>query len=170
MNIELPIRLFREGAQMPTQGTKGAAGFDLYAWIPETDFVPQYSGVEETKRAVVLQPNEMLPIKTGINIKIPEGYEVQIRPRSGLAFKHQITVQNAPGTVDFGFWGVGESFEVVVLLRNEGLKSFVVRHGDRIAQMVVNELPSVTLVECDPEDEGHAGNDRTGGFGSTGVQ
>jgi dUTP pyrophosphatase len=156
--VELKIRLFRDGARMPYRSTDLAAGFDLYAWIGEWN----------EEQTVVIPPNSMRPIKTGLNMRIPAGYEVQIRPRSGLAFKSQITVQNAPGTIDADFDSDGPDFEVVVLLRNEGTEDFVVKQGDRIAQMVVHKLPDVILVE-DFEDNTNRNSNRQGGLGSTGV-
>jgi dUTP pyrophosphatase len=156
--VELKIRVFRDGALMPQRSTNLAAGFDLYAWIGEWN----------EEQTVVIPPNSMRPIKTGLNMRIPEGYEVQIRPRSGLAFKKQITVQNSPGTIDADFDGDGPDFEVVVLLRNEGTEDFVVKQSDRIAQMVVNKLPEVELVP-DYEDNYSRNSNRQGGFGSTGV-
>jgi dUTP pyrophosphatase len=194
---ELKIRLFREGAIMPTRGTTLAAGFDLYAWLPprattatvDAEAYPDIAiGVEnglftfedlKTEHlasnwqdtvepgSTIIHAGCMVPIKTGLNMRIPAGYEVQIRPRSGLAFKNQITVQNSPGTIDADYDGDGEKFEVVVMLRNEGADNFRVNHGDRIAQMVVNKLPDVVLVE-DFEDNTNRNSNREGGLGSTG--
>lgn len=162
--INLRIRRFREGAIMPTRGSDLAAGFDLYACLdPESSF----AGIKPGH--VIIQPGNMYPIKTGLNIRIPAGYEVQIRPRSGLAFKHQITVQNAPGTIDADYDGDGEAFEIVVMIRNEGQRAFTVSHGDRIAQMVVNKLPDVILVEDTEDNVNRNASQRAGGLGSTGV-
>jgi dUTP pyrophosphatase len=155
--IKVRIRRFREGAVIPSRGSDLAAGFDLCAWISDD------SG--ET----IVGVGEMAPIKTGLNMRIPAGYEVQIRPRSGLAFKHQITVQNTPGTIDADYDGDGEKFEVVVMLRNEGFSPFVVNHGDRIAQMVVNKLPDVVLVEDFEDNNERNASSRVGGLGSTGT-
>jgi dUTP pyrophosphatase len=153
--VNLRVRLFREGAIMPSRGSEFAAGFDLYAWTPE--------------HPVSIPAGTMQPIKTGINLRIPAGYEVQIRPRSGLAFKHQITVQNTPGTIDADYDGDGEKFEIVVMLRNEGNQQFQVNHGDRIAQMVLNKLPEVFLVEDFEDNAQRNESTRAGGLGSTGV-
>lgn len=161
--INLRIRRFREGAVMPSRGSDLAAGFDLYAWTPE-------QASEQPGRSQISIPSGcMMPVKTGLNMRIPAGYEVQIRPRSGLAFKNQITVQNTPGTIDADYDGDGEKFEVVVMLRNEGLDQFVVNHGDRIAQMVVNKLPDVVLVEDFNDNTERNASSRSGGLGSTGV-
>ena len=165
--INLRIRRFREGAIMPTRGSDLAAGFDLYAWLPE---VENTSSVDYGKKTVVILPGNMQPIKTGLNMRIPAGYEVQIRPRSGLAFKNQITVQNSPGTIDADYDGDGESFEVVIMLRNESVENaFRVNHGDRIAQMVVNKLPDVVLIEDTEDNVNRNASQRAGGLGSTGV-
>lgn len=163
--IEMRVRLFREGAKMPSRGSDIAAGFDLYAWIPEPSEDSKTMGVG---RDLIIAPGTMIPIKTGINLRIPVGYEVQIRPRSGLAFKNQITVQNTPGTIDADYDGDGESFEIVVMLRNEGQAPFRVAHGDRIAQMVLCKLPDVALVEDHDDNTQRNVSNRSGGLGSTG--
>lgn len=160
--INLRVRRFREGAIMPSRGSELAAGFDLYAWTPEHER-------GNTRTTIMIPPDGMAPIKTGINLRIPAGYEVQIRPRSGLAFKYQITVQNTPGTIDADYDGDGEKFEIVVMLRNEGTEWFQVNHGDRIAQMVLNKLPEVTLVEDFEDNAQRNESTRVGGLGSTGV-
>jgi len=161
--INLRIRRFRNGAVMPSRGSDLAAGFDLYAWTPENE------DGQSGRSQISIPPDGMMPVKTGLNMRIPAGYEVQIRPRSGLAFKNQITVQNTPGTIDADYDGDGEKFEVVVMLRNEGLDQFVVNHGDRIAQMVVNKLPDVILVEDFNDNTERNASSRLGGLGSTGV-
>ena len=165
--INLRIRRFREGAIMPTRGSDLAAGFDLCAWIGEHH--PDKAIIDPERPYVDISAGCMVPIKTGLNMRIPAGYEVQIRPRSGLAFKNQITVQNSPGTIDADYDGDGDKFEVVVMLRNEGTESFRVMHGDRIAQMVVNKLPDVVLVEDTEDNVNRNASQRAGGLGSTGV-
>lgn len=173
--INLRIRRFRDDAVMPTRGSDLAAGFDLYAWIPVDEENYPEPGVRVNypltggTKSRCIHPGTMEPIKTGLNMRIPAGYEVQIRPRSGLAFKNWITVQNSPGTIDADYDGDGEKFEVVVMLRNEGRAPFVVNHGDRIAQMVVNKLPSVVLVEDTEDNLNRNESSRFGGLGSTGV-
>jgi len=165
--IQLRIRRFRDGATMPTRGSDLAAGFDLYAWVGE--HAPNKPIIDPERPYVDVCAGCMVPVKTGLNMRIPVGYEVQIRPRSGLAFKHQITVQNSPGTIDADYDGDGEKFEIVVMLRNEGNEHFRVMHGDRIAQMVLNKLPSVVLVEDTEENTRRNESNRTAGLGSTGV-
>jgi dUTP pyrophosphatase len=116
-----------EGLQLPFYATPGAAGMDLL-----------YAGYEE----VVLKPFERKLLPTGIAIELPEGYEAQVRPRSGLALKHGITVLNSPGTIDSDYRG-----EIKVILINLGSEDFVIRRGDRIAQLVVAPVEKVQWEE-----------------------
>ncbi len=111
---------------------------------------------EDTK----MEPHVPHLVKTGLFIEVPEGYEAQVRPRSGLALKHAITVLNTPGTVDAGYRG-----EVGVILFNAGDEAFEIKRGDRIAQMVISKLPRVEMVKVDKLSESLRGQ---GGFGSTG--
>ena len=107
------------------------------------------------------QPGRVTLIPTGLFLELPPGYEAQIRPRSGLALKHAVTLLNTPGTIDAGYRG-----EVCVILFNAGDAVFPVRRGDRIAQMVIAALPSV---ELKPADELNETDRSAGGFGSTGI-
>jgi dUTP pyrophosphatase len=108
-----------------------------------------------------------LIVPTGLNVNIPEGYEIQIRPRSGLAAKHGVTVLNTPGTIDCDYSGDGEDFELKVILFNHNKVPFIINNGDRIAQMVVAKLAAHELVEV--EEFGKSANkSRKGGLGSTG--
>ena len=131
--------------QLPAYATPQSAGMDLRANIEEP---------------VVLHPMERKLIGTGLHIALPEGYEAQIRPRSGLALKHGITVLNSPGTVDADYRG-----EVMVLLINLSDKDFVVNDGERIAQMVIAKHEQGDFIEVEVLDETERGE---GGFGSTG--
>lgn len=149
------IRAFREGATIPKKATSGAAGYDLCACIPD------YTN------GMMVHPGNSLIVPTGLNVNIPEGYEIQIRPRSGLAAKHGITVLNTPGTIDCDYSGDGENFELKVILFNHNRMPFTVNHGDRIAQMVVAKLADHDLVEVE-EFSSSSNKSRTGGFGSTG--
>lgn len=151
------IKAFRDEVVMPTKGTTKAAGYDLCAWTKDY--------YEDT---ALVQPGSILIIKTGLNVNIPENYEIQIRPRSGLAAKSMISVLNTPGTIDADYCGYGENFELKVILINHGKMPFAVRHGDRIAQMVICELPKVELNVVE-EFTSSSNTDRSGGFGSTGV-
>jgi len=109
-----------------------------------------------------MEPHKPHLVPTGLFLELPEHYEAQVRPRSGLALKHAITVLNTPGTVDAGYRG-----EVGVILFNAGDEDFAIKRGDRIAQMVINRLPIVDFVKVDKLAESLRG---AGGFGSTGKQ
>ena len=128
---------------LPSYATPASAGVDLHA-------------VEKH----ILQPGERALIPTGIRIAIPVGYEAQIRPRSGLALKHGITLPNSPGTIDADYRG-----EIQVIMQNLGNAPFVIEPGDRIAQMVIAPVSQVSWVESDALEETERGS---GGFGSTG--
>ena len=132
---------------LPAYETEGAAGADLRANIPEG--------------SVVLEPGARALVSTGLHLAIPHGFEVQVRPRSGLALKHGITLPNSPGTIDSDYRGV-----LGVIVQNGGAEPFTINHGDRIAQMVVAPVVQATFVEAEMLDETARG---TGGFGSTGV-
>ena len=138
-----------EGLPLPRYETPGAAGLDLMAANGEDD-------------PIILEPNGRALVPTGLVIQIPKGYEGQVRPRSGLALRHGVTVLNAPGTIDADFRG-----EVQVVLVNCGRDPFVVTRGMRIAQLVVAPVTTAILVEQDRLDEtARAGS----GFGSTGAE
>lgn len=148
-NIEKPVEIkctAEKGAQLPVYKTGGAAGADICACIGQP---------------VTLDAGCHALIPTGLCFAIPRGYEVQVRPRSGLAAKNGITVLNAPGTIDSDYRG-----EVKVILVNLGNEPFVVNNGDRIAQIVVAPVTQGKFVQADMLDETVRG---TGGFGSTGV-
>lgn len=155
---KVEYNVFREDVVLPVKSTKNAAGYDLCAWTKDY--------YEET---ALVQPGSTLIVKTGININIPKGFEIQIRPRSGLAAKHMITVLNTPGTIDADYCGVGEDFELKVILINFGKTAFSIRHGDRIAQMVICKLADETLEQV-AEFSNASNEDRVGGLGSTGVE
>ena len=145
MNIK--VKILREGAHVPTLGTSGAAACDLYALLPEP---------------IVLQPGERRPIPTGIAIALPsKDYVAIVCARSGLALKEGITVLNTPGTIDSDYRG-----EIGVILINCGTKSFLVKRGDRIAQMVINRYERINWCECEVLDETERAD---GGFGHSGV-
>ena len=133
------------GHPLPHYQTEHAAGMDLYAHLPEE---------------VTLHPLERSLIPTGIYLELLPGYEAQVRPRSGMAYKHGITVLNSPGTIDADYRG-----EVKVLLVNLSNEPYTVTHGDRIAQMVVAAHEQVTWQEVDRLSETARG---AGGYGSTG--
>ncbi len=130
---------------LPTYATALSAGMDLRANLEEE---------------IVLKPLERKLIPTGLFIALPEGYEAQIRPRSGLAYKHGITVANAPGTIDADYRG-----EIKVILINLSNDTFTVRDGERIAQMIVAKHETVRWIPVEMLDDTERGK---GGFGSTG--
>ena len=136
------------GLELPHKATAGAAGFDLRAAVPEGS-------------SLKIEPGGRDLIPTGLSIAIPRGYEGQVRPRSGLALRFGLTVLNAPGTIDCDYRG-----EIGVILINHGAEPFVIRRGDRIAQLVI-----ATVVECafEPVVELTDSERGPGGFGSTGV-
>ena len=131
--------------ELPKYATKLSAGMDLRANIEEP---------------IVLQPGERRLIPTGIHIGLPQGYEAQVRPRSGLALKHGLTCLNSPGTIDADYTG-----DVGVILINHGQEPFTINDGDRIAQMVIAKYKLVTWVEVEVLQATERGD---GGFGHTG--
>jgi len=141
--IKLKVKKLNKLAEIPQYQTQEAAGFDLHS-------------VED----VVIAPNERKLIGTGLSFEIPKGYEIQIRPRSGLAYKHGITVLNSPGTIDSDYRG-----EIKVLLINHSNESFEIKVGERIAQAVIQEVIQATFEEVEELNDTARGNK---GFGSTG--
>jgi dUTP pyrophosphatase len=133
-----------EDIPLPRYMTEHAAGMDIHA-APAGD--------------VVLLPGERTMIPTGIAVQLPEGYEAQIRPRSGLALKNGVTLVNTPGTIDADYRG-----EIGIIMINHGKEPFVVKRGDRVAQMVVQQICRVTWVPHQHLDQTTRGN---GGFGHT---
>lgn len=134
-----------EDVLLPRKMSEQASGYDLYSSVTEQ---------------VVLAPGERALIPTGIALAMPDGLEAQIRPRSGLAFKHGITCLNTPGTIDADYRG-----EIKVLLINLGQEPFAIARNERIAQMVFQAVPAVTLAEVEELSETERG---AGGFGHTG--
>lgn len=134
------------GAILPSYQTAGAAGADLCACLTEP---------------LVLAPGQRAIVPTGLSFAIPSGYEIQLRPRSGLAAKHGVTVLNSPGTIDSDYRG-----EVKVILINLGTEDFTIFPGDRIAQMVVAPVEQAEFQVVDALSATERGQ---GGFGSTGV-
>ncbi len=135
-----------EDLPLPEYQSAGAAGIDLPAVVEDE---------------VIINPGEFRFISTGLHVAIPEGYEGQVRPRSGLARKYGITILNAPGTIDSDYRGV-----VGVILCNFGSEPFKVRRGDRIAQMVFAPVERAALIEVDKIDKTHRGEN---GFGHSGI-
>jgi dUTP pyrophosphatase len=145
---KINVKIVNKGPhEVPQYGTAMSAGMDLRANIDEP---------------ITLRPMERRLIPTGLHIALPAGYEAQVRPRSGLALKHGLTVLNAPGTVDADYRG-----EVGVLLINLGDKDFVINDGERIAQMVIARHETADFIAVEVLDETERGE---GGYGHTGVK
>jgi dUTP pyrophosphatase len=142
--IELSI-INTSNNPLPTYQTKQAAGVDLMAFL---------------EGPLVIEPMDRVLVGTGLYIALPEGYEAMIRPRSGMAFKHGITVINTPGTIDADYRG-----ELKIALINLSKEAFTIHNGDRIAQMVVNKYEQVAFKITDSLDETERGS---GGYGHTG--
>lgn len=144
----LNVKVINKGHQpLPAYATSQSAGMDLRANIDES---------------IVLHPMERRLVPTGLHIALPQGFEAQIRPRSGLALKHGITVLNTPGTIDADYRG-----ELMVLLINFSDTDFVINDGERIAQMVIAKHEQGEFVEVETLDETERGE---GGYGHTGVK
>lgn len=144
--VEVQVKRLNNGAglPLPNYASDGAAGMDICA-----------------AEGMILRVGKRQAVATGFAFAIPHGYEVQVRPRSGLALKHGITCLNTPGTIDSDYRG-----EVKVILANLGDEEFTIERGDRIAQLVVAPVTHAAMVEVDSLDETVRG---AGGFGSTGV-
>ncbi|UTC65792.1 dUTP diphosphatase [Treponema sp. OMZ 788] len=136
----------KEGTVLPEYKTSGSAGADLRAFIEEP---------------IILRPMQRCLIPTGLSVELPKGIELQVRPRSGLALKHGVTVLNTPGTVDSDYRG-----ELAVLLINLGTEDFKIENGDRIAQAVIAQAIQADFVQKDELSNTERG---TGGYGSTGI-
>jgi dUTP pyrophosphatase len=147
--IQVDIRQLPHAAGLPLPAYQSAhaAGLDLLAAVPESE-------------PVVLPPGKHALLPTGLAIALPKGFEAQVRPRSGLAAKHGVTVLNSPGTIDADYRG-----EIQVILINHGAEAFTIRRGERIAQMVIAPVVQATLV---PVASLSATDRGSGGFGSTG--
>jgi dUTP pyrophosphatase len=141
------FKRLRESAQIPRYMSEGAAGLDLAASL-------------ETPGELIIAPGARALVGTGLAVELPHGCEAQVRPRSGLAYKHGVTVLNSPGTVDEDYRG-----EVKVLLINHGEHPFVVRDGERIAQLVIARVERVQLEETELGDTRRG----AGGYGHTGT-
>lgn len=146
--VMIKVRIINKGHhQLPEYATPQSAGMDLRANIEEP---------------IILKPMQRMLVSTGLFMALPAGYEAQVRPRSGLALKHGITVLNTPGTIDADYRG-----EVKVLLVNFSDTDFVINDGERIAQMVISKHETADFIEVEELDETERG---TGGYGHTGVK
>jgi|TARA_B100001059_G_C17378234_1_gene353110 dUTP pyrophosphatase len=143
--VKVLIKKLFPAVQLPSYKTSGASGMDLMAFI---------------KSSITIKPKTSCLIPTGLSVAFSEDYEVQIRPRSGLAAKNNISVLNTPGTIDSDYRG-----EIKVIIYNHGNKDFLVNNGDRIAQMILTPVVKMELEEANDLPETIRGE---GGFGSTG--
>ncbi len=143
--VKVLIKKLSPEVKSPSYKTNGASGMDLIAFV---------------KKPIKILPGETNLVPTGISIAIPEGYEIQIRPRSSLAAKNQITVLNTPGTIDSDYRG-----ELKIILINHGKKEFIINNNDRVAQMVLTPVSKIELKEVEMLTNTNRGKR---GFGSTG--
>jgi dUTP pyrophosphatase len=130
---------------LPSYSTKGSAGMDIRAAVDGE---------------IILEKGKAGLIPTNLSVEIPEGYEIQVRPRSGLAFKHGIGILNSPGTIDSDYRG-----EIKIIMINFGEKNFTIKRGERIAQLIISKVYSAKLIETDDLNNSYRGH---GGFGHTG--
>ena len=143
--VKVLVKKLNPNVQLPTYKTDGASGMDLMAFIDET---------------INLEPSKSCIIPTGLSVAFPNKYEIQIRPRSGLAAKNNISVLNTPGTIDSDYRG-----EIKIILFNHSSENFVINNKDRVAQMVLTPIIKMELEETKELPESLRGE---GGFGSTG--
>ncbi len=146
--IEMKVRVANDSIELPAYETNSSAGMDLRAYLPDG--------------SITLEPKQRVLVGTGLYFEIPEGFEVQIRPRSGLALKQGITVLNSPGTIDADYRG-----EIKVILINHGDEPFIIKHEMRIAQMVVAKYQRIQFKLVKELASSKRGS---GGFGSTGTK
>ena len=143
--VKVFIKKLNSSAQLPSYKTSGASGMDLMAWIDNP---------------IILKPGTSCLVPTGISVAFPQEYEIQVRPRSGLAAKNNISVLNTPGTIDSDYRG-----EIKIILFNHGNEDFIINNKDRIAQMVLTPIIKMQLEETNELPDTNRGE---GGFGSTG--
>ena len=143
--VKVLIKKLNPSAQLPSYKTNGASGMDLMAFI---------------EKPINLKPGKSCLVPTGLSVAFPEKYEIQIRPRSGLAAKNNISVLNTPGTIDSDYRG-----ELKIILFNHGKENFIINNNDRVAQMVLTPVIKMELEEVNELPESTRGE---GGFGSTG--
>ena len=149
--MEVPVKVYNKSENaLPAYETEGSAGMDLRAYLPENTILQ-------------VKPGERILVDTGLYIELPKGYEAQVRPRSGLALKKGITVLNTPGTIDADYRN-----SIGIILANFGNDVFEVRNGDRIAQLVLNEVPQIKWEKVSKKEDLSNTIRGLNGFGSTG--
>ena len=136
-----------EDIPIPSYATSGSAGMDIRAAV---------------KDEIIIEPSSIILVPTNLSVEIPKGYEIQVRPRSGLAANHGIGILNSPGTIDSDYRG-----EIKIIMINLGKKKFVIKRGDRIAQLVVSKVYTTNLIQSDSLNHSQRGK---GGFGHTGKE
>lgn len=163
MEIKVFFEVCRENVIIPSRARKGDAGMDIYS-----------------AQEVIVKPGNTVIVPTGIKLAVPEGFEIQVRPRSGISLNTPLRLANSPGTIDSGYRGelgiivtniscVFDSDELFYPDSKGNRKgTYIIRRGERIAQIVLNRVPYMNLKEVDSVD--YIGNDRKGGFGSTGTR
>lgn len=152
MSEEIKVKFKRirkefDNIPIPSYATLGSAGMDVRAAI---------------KEMLIIKPMELEMVPTNISVEIPEGYEIQVRPRSGLAAKHTVGILNSPGTIDSDYRG-----EIKIILMNFGKEAFTINPGDRIAQLILSKVYKAKLIESDNLNDSKRGK---GGFGHTGKE
>ena len=163
------IELLHPDARQPQRATEASAGYDLFAYLAGQTITCSTNGTvlqattgrDGDTAFLELPPDTVAMVPLGFKARLPEGYEAQVRPRSGTSFRKGLQIPNAPGTIDADY-----PDEWKVLLRNPGPRTVRIDHGERIAQMVVSRFETVTIVEGKVERT----TSRAGGFGSTGIK
>ena len=160
--INIPV-INKSSNKLPEYAHEGDAGFDFRANVEEIKNDDNlFNSTKPSATTIIINPKGRALIPTGLYMEIPKGYELQVRPRSGLALKYGITVLNTPGTIDAVYRG-----NIGVILKNDGIEPFIIEQGDRIAQGVLNKVEEANLIETDSLDE----TDRSdSGYGKSGVK
>lgn len=153
MKIPIKIRKIYDSVITPKYQTGGSVGFDVHAYIK--------NGLSQ----VVIPPNKQKIINTGLEFCLPEGWELQIRPRSGLAAKYSLTITNSPGSLDSDYRN-----ELMIILFNLGEDNIIINHNDRIAQCILSPIYQAEFVEVENFSKDDMEKDRGGGLGSTGIK
>jgi dUTP pyrophosphatase len=167
--VDVKIKKLYDDVKLPKYQTSGSSGMDVHAYITKEDYNKHLGALDSVRIKetpsfedlfIKICPKSTVVIQTGLSFNIPEGYEIQVRSRSGMSIKG-ITVANSPGTIDADFVG-----SVCIILSNNSLYTYKVSQGDRIAQLVLQEVPKMNLIEVDELEETERGEN---GFGSTGI-
>ena len=155
---QLKFKKLHKDAIIPKYQTEGASGFDFHALV---------EGNDDLTRKVIVDPKDQVIIRTGLACSIPYGYEIQVRPKSGLSFKHKLTITNTPGTIDSDYTPPNE---IKIIIYNLGDSPYVIENGQRIAQGVFCPVIQANIVEIEEISDEDVNRNRGGGFGSTGIK